>query len=102
VTGIWTSAARSGIQERWTIARGQNGWSIQGVYTDQGKEVGKFYGTDSRYENGRLLFLQKFDPRPPGWPDVVVKIEAWVERAVLLVNYSSTAGSGQVKLTRDR
>ena len=67
--GTW-KADHDGYTEIWTIAQDKGDWSVSGVFSKKGKEVGAFKGADVQYADGKLSFTQKWSKKPdPTWGD---------------------------------
>jgi hypothetical protein len=70
LVGTWTCDVE-GYKEIWTIKQDKNDWSITGVYTKDGQEVGSFVGANAKLlPNGVLEFVKDYVKKPnPTWPD---------------------------------
>jgi hypothetical protein len=64
--GKWEKPAGD-ILEVITIAKDGDDWSLSGVYTKDGNEVGGFTGKNVKYlGNGELTYVSHIDKHPPG------------------------------------
>jgi hypothetical protein len=55
-----------GVQEVITIAKVGDNWSVTGVYTKDGKEIGVFIGQDVKLHDNELSYIFTSERPPPG------------------------------------
>jgi uncharacterized protein (TIGR03067 family) len=99
--GTWqgTSGA-DGFKEIWTIKAEKDGWSVNGVFKKDGKEVGAFSGKDVKLSGGTLSFAQTYSKKPnPTWADGTL-ITAKVSDGKLAVTWQNGKQKGTNTLER--
>src|SRR5207249_4445615 len=67
--GTWQSD-HDGYHEIWTIAKDKDDYAVNGVFKQNGNEVGSFNGGDVKVADGKLTCTQKYVQKPDAsWAD---------------------------------
>ena len=98
--GSWQSD-HDGYHEIWTIARDKDDYALNGVFQQNGKEVGSFKGGDVKVADGKLTCSQNWVVKPdPTWSDNT-KLSATVKGDKLTFTWDNGNGqSGNRDMTR--
>ncbi|HVS37494.1 MAG TPA: hypothetical protein VMS17_18165 [Gemmataceae bacterium] len=90
--GSW-QVDHDGYREIWTIAKDKDDYTVNGVFNQNGAEVGSFKGADVKVADGKLTCSQNWIKKPePTWSDST-KLTATVKGDKLSFTWDN--GNGQ-------
>ena len=99
LVGSW-QADHDGYREVWTIAKDKDDYTVGGVFTKKGDEVGSFKGDNVQVADGKLTCTQNWLTKPdPTWADNT-KLSATAKGDKLTFTWDNGGQSGTRDMAR--